>query len=118
MLIFLLTMIAAAEPEVTATLSSDGYYTIRIVPEYSWKSAEMTVQGGETADLGPANKDAPLTIDGWTENRSMMRITLAAAGSDGIGRTWMMEVEPFRVPASTPPLTPKQKPWPFGGGRQ
>ncbi len=117
MLLFLLSMIAHAEPEVTATLASDGYYTIRIVPEFAWKSAEMVVQGGETADLGPASKDAPLTVDGWTENQTTMRITLASAGTDGVGRTWMMEVVPFRVPAANPPLTPKQKPWPFGGGR-
>lgn len=115
MLIYLLTALAFAGPEVSATLSSDGRYTIRIVPETSWSSAEMSVQGGETADLGPAAKDVPLTVDGWTESRTVMRITLAAAGTDGVGRTWMMEVEPFRVPASTPPLTPKPKPWPFGG---
>ena len=115
MLIFLLTVLAFAEPDVSVTLSSDGHYTVRIIPEHSWSSAEMSVQGGETADLGPASKDVPLTVDGWTENRSVMRITLAAAGIDGVGRTWMMEVDPFRVPASTPPLTPKPKPWPFGG---
>ena len=117
MILFLLTLTAWAEPEVSATLAADGYYTIRVVPEYSWSSAEMTVQGGETADLGPASKEVPFTVDGWTDNRSLMRITLAAVGTDGVGRTWMVEVEPFRVPAATPPLTPKPKPWPFGGGR-
>jgi hypothetical protein len=114
----LLVMTAFAEPEVSATLASDGYYTIRIVPDHGWKSAEMTVQGGETADLGPADKDAPLTVDGWTENRTLMRITLSAASNDGVGRTWMMEVEPFRVPAATPLLTPKPKPWPFRRDQQ
>jgi len=113
MLGLLLTLMAWATPDVTATLAGDGYYTIRIVPDVAWRSAELTVQGGETADLGPAEVGSPLVVDGWTEGQQLLRVTLAVAGVDGKGRTWMLEVEPFRVPANTPLLTPKKKPWPF-----
>jgi hypothetical protein len=113
MLGLLLTLMAWATPDVTATLAGDGYYTIRIVPDVAWRSAELTVQGGETADLGPAEVGSPIVVDGWTEGQQLLRVTLAVAGVDGKGRTWMLEVEPFRVPANTPLLTPKKKPWPF-----
>jgi len=113
MLGLLLTLTAWATPDVTATLAGDGYYTIRIVPDMAWRSAELTVQGGETADLGPAEVGGPIVVDGWTEGQQLLRVTLAAAGVDGKGRTWMLEVEPFRVPANTPMLTPKKRPWPF-----
>ena len=113
MLAMLLTMAVWASPDVTATLAGDGYYTIRIVPDLAWRSAELTVQGGETADLGPAEADGAVVVDGWTESQQLLRVTLAVAGEDGKGRTWMIEVEPFRVPANTPVLTPKKKPWPF-----
>jgi|TARA_B110000495_G_scaffold108466_1_gene93776 hypothetical protein len=113
MLWILLTLTAWATPDVTATLAGDGYYTIRIVPDLAWRSAELTVQGGETADLGPAQMDVPVVVDGWIESQQLLRVTLAVAGVDGKGRTWMLEVEPFRVPANTPVLTPKKRPWPF-----
>ena len=114
MLWILLTLTAWATPDVTATLAGDGYYTIRIVPDLAWRSAELTVQGGETADLGPAQMDVPVVVDGWIESQQLLRVTLAVAGVDGKGRTWMLEVEPFRGPANTPVLTPKKRPWPFG----
>ncbi len=113
MLWILLPLTAWATPDVTATLAGDGYYTIRIVPDLAWRSAELTVQGGETADLGPAQMDVPVVVDGWIESQQLLRVTLAVAGVDGKGRTWMLEVEPFRVPANTPVLTPKKRPWPF-----
>jgi len=110
----LMMSIAWAAPAITATLAPDGYYTVRIIPERAWKSAEMSVAGGETRDLGPAAAEEVVLVDGWTQDHQSLRITLQTAGTDGRGRTWMMEIDPFRVPSSNPPLTPRKRPWPFG----
>ena len=116
MSIFLLMLsnIAWATPAITATLAPDGYYTVRIIPERPWKSAEMSVAGGETRDLGPAGAEEVVVVDGWTQDHQSLRITLQTAGTDGRGHTWMVEVDPFRVPSTNPPLTPRKKAWPFG----
>ncbi len=116
MSIFLLMLSSTvwATPAITATLAPDGYYTVRIIPERPWKSAEMTVAGGETKDLGPAQAEEVVVVDGWTQDDQSLRITLQTAGTDGRGRTWMVEIDPFRVPSSNPPLTPRKRGWPFG----
>ena len=113
-LVFLLTSLVWATPAITATLAPDGYYTVRIIPEHGWKSAEMSVAGGETRDLGAAAAEEIVVVDGWTLDHQSLRITLQTAGTDGRGRMWMMEIEPFRVPSSNPPLTPRKRMWPFG----
>lgn len=114
MIVLLLSLVAMADPMVSATLASDGYYTIRIVPDTAWKAAELKVMGGENTDLGPAKIEEVVTADGWTDEQRSLRITLTAAGVDGRGWTWMFDVEPFRVPAKTPELTPRKRAWPFG----
>jgi hypothetical protein len=103
-----------ADPAVSATLSADGHYTIRIIPDTAWSAAELKVLGGEIKDLGPAKVDDVVTVEGWVDHYQTMQITLTAAGTDGRGRTWMFDVEPFRTPAKSPDLTPKRRPWPFG----
>ena len=103
-----------ADPRVSATLAADGQYSIRIIPDSAWSSAELRVLGGETTDLCPAKVDEIVTVEGWTDEHQSMQITLTAAGADGRGHTWMFDVEPFRTPAKTPDLTPKRRPWPFG----
>ena len=114
--VLMLTNLSWASPAVTATLAPDGYYTVRIIPERPWRAAEMTVAGGETRDLGPASAEEVVLVDGWTQDHQSLRITLQTSGTDGRGRTWMMEIDPFRVPSSNPPLTPKKRPWPFAPG--
>ena len=112
LMVMMNTVLAA--PAITATLAPDGYYTVRIIPERPWKSAEMSVAGGETRDLGPAKAEEVVVVDGWTQDDQSLRITLQTAGTDGRGRTWMVEVDPFRVPSTNPPLTPRKRGWPFG----
>ena len=114
MFLLFLTQICIADPEVTATLATDGQYTIRIVSDVSWTAAELRVFGGETTELGPIESGQSISVEGWTDEHQSIRITLSAAVSDGQGRTWMFDVEPFRVPAVVPPMTPKKKRWPFG----
>jgi len=113
MIFLLFTQICLADPVVTATLAADGHYTIRIVPDLSWASAELQVLGGETADIGPVKAGDAIAVEGWTDEQQSLRLTLSAAGTDGKGSMWMFEVEPFRVPAQTPALTPRKKRWPF-----
>ena len=112
MILFLLTSIALAAPEVTATLAADGHYMIRVVPDVGWKSAEISVAGGETEDVGPATVEQVVSVEGWTDDQESLRVTITAVGTRGEGRTWMMEVDPFRVPATKPVLTPHKR-WPF-----
>ena len=112
MIFLLFAQICFADPSVTATLAADGYYSIRLVPDISWKSAEVKVLGGETTDIGPADPGDTVSVEGWTDEQQSLRITLSAAGTDGKGSTWLFEVEPFRVPAKVPLLTPRKKRWP------
>ena len=109
-----ITSVCMADPRVSATLAADGHYSIRIIPDLAWSVAELRVLGGETADLGPAEVDEVVNVEGWTDAHQSMQITLTAAGVDGKGHTWMFDVEPFRTPAKSPDLTPKRRPWPFG----
>ncbi len=115
MILFLFSLVAIADPAVSATLSSDGHYTLRIIPDTAWSSAELRVMGGGTTDLGPAYVDEVVTVAGWTDEQRSVRISLAAACTDGKGRTWILDVEPFRVPATNPSLSPRRRAWPFGG---
>lgn len=117
MLWLLLVGICAADPEVSATLTADGQYTIRVIPDTPWTAGELRVLGGETADLGPSEAKQIVTVSGWTDSQQALQVTLSVAGTDGKGRTWIMEVEPFRTPAKGPVMTPKRRPWPFSGAR-
>ena len=65
---------AQPEPQATATLSADGQYDVRIVPDVAWLSAEITVDGNAT-DVGPQQADVPFDVTGltgedWERSRS------------------------------------------------
>ena len=111
MLWLLMLATSWADPSVSATLAADGHYTLRIVPERGWESAELSVAGGETIDLGPAQPDKPVEIEGWTVDQNILRITITTSRAGGKGTSWMMEVEPFRVPARAPDLQPRRRGW-------
>ena len=70
MILFLLTQLCFADPAVTATLAADGHYTIRIIPDTAWTSAELQVLGGETTDIGPAKAGDAIAVEGWTDEES------------------------------------------------
>lgn len=104
----LLVASAWAMPTFNGTLAADGQFTLRVVPDASWESAELHVVGGGVTELGPAEPDVPVVVEGWTEADGPLRVTLISAQSDGKGITWMVEIDPFRVPASSPSLTARR----------
>lgn len=104
----LLIGVAIAAPTFHGTLAADGHYTLRIVPDRGWESAEMYVQGGGTTELGVAESGVPVLIEGWTDLHGPLRVTLIAAERGGRGVTHMIEVDPFRVPASPPAWTDRR----------
>ena len=106
---FLWTAVAWASPMMSATLAADGHYTLRVIPDRSWVEAEVSVAGGETADLGPAEVDVPVVIEGWTVDQGALRVKLTIAGKGGQGVTWLLEVDPFRVPARVPELHERKR---------
>jgi hypothetical protein len=117
MILLLLVSVAFGAPEVSATLSADGHYVVRVVPDVVWKSAEIAIAGGETEGVGPTEVQQAVSVEGWTHNQESLRVTITAVGSRGEGRTWMVEVDPFRVPATKPTLTPHRR-WPFKKNRK
>jgi hypothetical protein len=117
MILFLLVSMAFGAPDVSATLSADGHYVVRVVPDVVWKSAEIAVAGGETERVGLTEVDQAVSVEGWTHSQESLRVTITAVGARGEGRTWMVEVDPFRVPATKPTLTPYRR-WPFKKNRK
>jgi hypothetical protein len=120
MLLLVLTFpIEAAEPEprATATLSADGQYDVRIVPDVAWLSAEITVDGNAT-DVGPQQADVPFEVTGSTAEIGTLSVRIMAVTTDNRGVTWMFEVEPEILPADQPDMSGTQghkRPrwWPF-----
>ncbi len=99
---------AWATPDFHGTLAADGQFTVRVVPERSWESAEMHVVGGGATELGAAEAGVPVVVEGWTDADGPLRVTLMAVESQGKGVTYLIEVEPFRVPATAPGLTDRR----------
>jgi hypothetical protein len=108
MLIGLMLSTAWAMPAFHGTLAADGQFTVRIIPDSAWESAELHVVGGGATELDAAEPEVSVVVEGWTDADGPLRITLIAAQPSGKGVTWLVEVDPFRVPASAPELTDRR----------
>jgi hypothetical protein len=113
----LATEAAQPEPRATATLSADGQYDVRIVPDVSWISAEITVDGNST-DVGPVHADDPIDVTGSTSSIGTLSVQVMAVTTDNHGVTWMFQIEPEILPAGQPDMSgaqEKRRPrwWPF-----
>jgi hypothetical protein len=118
LLLFAIAISAAQpEPRATATLSADGQYDVRIVPDVAWLSAEITVDGNAT-DVGPVQADDAIDIVGTTSKIGTLTVQVMAVTTDNRGVTWLFQVEPEILPAPAPDMTggaAKRRPrwWPF-----
>ncbi len=68
---------AQPEPRATATLSADGQYDVRIVPDVAWLSAEITIDGSAT-DVGPVEADVPFDVIGSTAKIGTLSVQVMA----------------------------------------
>lgn len=89
-------------PHAWATRSPDGQWTLVVTPAGSWSSAELSVAGVESVDLGPAPGGRPIRIDGDGAQVGTLYVTLHAALPDGEGVMWRFSVEPESVPVAGP----------------
>jgi hypothetical protein len=115
--LFLASAVAQPEPRATATLSADGQYDVRIVPDVGWLSAEITVDGNST-DVGPVQADDPIDVVGTTTKIGTLSVQVMAVTTDNRGVTWTFQVEPEILPAEAPDMSgaaSKKRPrwWPF-----
>lgn len=109
-------------PQAWATRSADGRWMVEITPAGGWSSAELSVAGVETIDLGPAPGGRPLRVEGEGAAADTLHLTLQAALPDGAGVTWRFAIEPESVPVAGPRTGPRaDRPrgllWRLGWGR-
>ena len=60
----LLVASAWAMPAFNGTLAADGQFTLRVLPDTPWESAEVRVVGGGVTELGPAEAEVPVIVEG------------------------------------------------------
>jgi hypothetical protein len=89
-------------PDAWATRSPDGRWTLVLTPAGSWQSAELSVVGVQTVDLGPAVGGQPVRVEGTGAGAGELQVQLQAALPDGGGVTWRFPIEPASVPVSAP----------------
>jgi len=89
-------------PHAWATRSPDGHWTLVVTPAGGWSSAELSLAGVETVDLGAAQGGRPVRIDGDGARSGPLFVTLQAALPDGQGVTWRFSVDPESVPVAGP----------------
>ncbi len=93
---------AQAPPLAQATLAPDGQYSLIMQPDTAWVAAEITVAGDHAFDLGPAEQDQRVQVDGWISGSGPLRVTVLAATPEQHGVTWSFMVDPKSVPVEPP----------------
>ena len=93
----------AMPPGALASQTSDGTLTLVLRPERAWSSAELTIAGGDTIDLGSAQVGQGIEIETWAEVRSTHPVVLRVAEEDGRGVTFRFVVDTQVLP-DRPPL--------------
>lgn len=89
--------------EATATMGTDGRYTLRLLPGMAWTAAEVSVSGGGSQDLGPSDGSAPVEVRGIRDGVGALKVELLAQTPDRRGVSWSFEVQPVVLPATRPP---------------
>lgn len=92
----------AAPPVALVSQGSDGRLSLVLRPNRDWASAELSIVGGDTFDLGPAVEGKPIEIEGWAEQKLSHRLVLHVAEPDGRGVTWRFEVDAQVIPEERP----------------
>lgn len=93
----------AIPPQALASQTSDGTLTLVLRPERAWRSAELTIGGGDTIDLGAATVGQGIEVQAWAVVRSTHPIVLRVAEEDGRGVTFRFVVDTQVLP-DRPPL--------------
>lgn len=93
--------------EASATQATDGQFTLRLMPGVAWSSAEVSVSGAGSQDLGPNDGLAFVEIEGIRDHIGPLGVDLLAVAADGRGVSWRFEVQPELLPAGKPPVTLK-----------
>ncbi len=100
--LFSLSEAQAAPPRAAATLDTSGRYTVTLNPEQAWLSAEISVAGGETVELGPTAPAAVLELEGTTSATGPLWLVVRAAVEDQTGVTWTFSLDPQLIPDPPP----------------
>jgi len=93
----------ATPPRAFATQSADGQLSLVLRPEADWASAELTIVGGDTFDLGPAQVGQAVEVEGWAQVKSSHPVMLRIADPNGTGLTVRFDVDTQVLP-DRPPL--------------
>lgn len=108
--------------EATATMAADGSFTLVLLPEQAWTQAELSIGGGGSVDLGPADGSAPVVIDGVVDQVGRLYLELATVSTDSHGVSWTFSVDPELLPVQSPELARGERSrrgfWPWQWGRQ
>lgn len=94
--------------EASATLAADGTFTLHLLPEQAWTSAELTVSGDGSHALGPADGTAPVTVAGVRDGLGPIQVDLVAVTADLKGVSWSFEVQPELLPVAAPESAPAE----------
>lgn len=100
--LFSLSVALAAPPRAAATLDTAGRYTVTLNPDQAWLSAEISVAGGETVELGPTASAAVLELEGTTSATGPLWLVVRAAVEDQTGVTWTFSLDPQLIPDPPP----------------
>ena len=100
--LFSISSAAAAPPRAAATLDTTGRYTVTLNPDQAWLSAEISVAGGETVELGPTASAAVLELEGTTSATGPLWVVVRAAVHDQTGVTWTFALDPQLLPDPPP----------------
>lgn len=101
---------AAAPPSAAATLDPNGAYSIVLHVQRPWISAEISVAGGETVELGQTAAGAVLELEGTTTSLGPLWIVVRAAVAEEEGVTWTFAVDPQLLPTRQPALEARLPP--------
>ena len=74
LLISTATLAAAPAPEAEAMVSPDGAYVLLLSPAQSWLSAEVTVSGAVSEDVGAQQAGGAFSVEGDLPEAGTMRL--------------------------------------------
>jgi hypothetical protein len=84
-------------PHATASMATNGEFSLELVPAVDWESAEISVAGADAVEVGAHRRGQPLLVEGTTALAAPLRVTVRAALSQEHGVTWVFTVDPDLV---------------------